>query len=88
MKSLSDFSLSFYRELIRRILSLEPQPVIDPHPEVDESSLLIEFSPPPIREHCQFWVSTNEEEVTVGFGLFHMHFEWPCPPDQGFWGIQ
>ena len=85
MKGLSDFSLSFFRELIRRIPWLESRSVIDPHPEVDEGSLLIDFSPPPIREHSQFWVSTNEGEVTVGFGMFHMHFEWPCPSDQEFW---
>lgn len=83
--SLNEFSASFAQVLFEAFPALEAFGTIDPHAEAVSGSLLVEFSPPPAREDCLFWVSTDCEEITVGFGLFHTHFAWPQPDDDPYW---
>ena len=44
----------------------------------DSGSLLVEFSPPPVRPDCRFYVCTTNQEVTVGFDRMHTHMQWPA----------
>ncbi len=66
-------------------------PWLEQHAEVEGESangnglLVIKYSPLPIREHCELWIATENDEVTVGFGIFHMHFPWPKEEDDPYW---
>ena len=52
------------------------------HDTAHPGSLLVELSAPIERPDAKLWVCTDNEEVTVGFGLYHEHFDWPSdPPD-------
>jgi hypothetical protein len=41
-------------------------------------SLLVEFTPDASRLESVFYISTDNEEVTVGFDRYHSHFKWPA----------
>jgi regulator of extracellular matrix RemA (YlzA/DUF370 family) len=71
MDGLDDFSRSFADALFAAVPSLRD------HARSENGLLLINLEPGPERQDCEFWISTDGMEVTVGFGLFHMHFDWP-----------
>jgi hypothetical protein len=52
-------------------------PELRTHARADEGVLRIELEPGTARQDCLFWIDTDNEEVTVGFGMYHMHFDWP-----------
>lgn len=79
IEGLSRFSIGFAEALFASFPWLEEHAKVDPHPRVDPGSLLIVYAPPPVREDCQLWISTDSEEVTIGFGMLHAHFAWPVP---------
>lgn len=79
MDGLDDFARSFADALFAAI------PELRGHARAEEGRLLIEIRPDPAREDCGFGVTTENEEITVWFGMFHDHFEWPdC--DDGVFG--
>jgi len=48
------------------------------HARVEHGHLQVRLEPGSKREDCNFWISTDDEEITVGFGImFHEHFGWP-----------
>jgi hypothetical protein len=71
MDGLDDFSRSFAHELFAAVPSLRD------HARAEHGLLLIHLMPGPVRQDCEFWISTEHKEITVGFGMFHMHFDWP-----------
>lgn len=71
MDGLDDFSRSFADALFAAVPSLRD------YARSENGLLRIDLRPGPERQDCEFWVSTDGEEVTVGFGMFHMHFDWP-----------
>jgi hypothetical protein len=76
MDGLDDFSRSFADALFAVVPSLRD------YARSENGLLLIDLMPGAERQGCKFWVSTDSEEVTVGFGMFHMHFDWPV---RGAW---
>jgi len=82
---LSEYASGFAGRLFESFPWLEEHAKVDPHPETDAGSLLVEYSPEPIRELCQLRISTDRGEVTIGFGRFHSHFDWPRPDDDEWW---
>ena len=77
LAGLNPFSAEFATHLFAAQPWLEEHAHLDPHPGADEGALRILYSPPPVREHCELWISTSDGEVTIGFGMFHTHFDWP-----------
>lgn len=73
MDGLDDFSRSFADSLFAAVPSLRD------HARAEHGLLLIHLEPGPVRQDCEFWVTTDGGEITVGFGMFHMHFDWPVP---------
>lgn len=76
MKDLNRFSRRFAEALLGAFPWLSGHSRVDPD---QEGCLLVEYSPLPLREACTMWISTENDEVTIGFGMFHSHFEWPVP---------
>ncbi len=72
MDGLDSFSSSFADALFSAI------PELLTHARVENGLLLIDLKPGLERSNCEFWISTAGEEITVGFGMFHMHFDWPA----------
>src|SRR5262245_38787486 len=72
---LNEFSQGFYFELSRTFPELASKAVVETDPTVTPGSLVIQFSAP--RPESVFWVTTDNEEVTVGFDQYHSHFNWP-----------
>jgi hypothetical protein len=68
---LDDFSRSFAVPLFAAV------PDLREHARAENGVLLVELQPGRARPDCTFWISTDDEEITVGFGFFHMHFDWP-----------
>ena len=81
---LNEFSSYFARHLFEAFPWLEQHGRLDPHPQADEGSLIVEYSPEPVRTDCQLWISTDDREVTIGFGMFHAHFDWPGDDEDEF----
>lgn len=71
MDGLDDFARSFADALFAAV------PDLRDHARAEKGVLLIDLKPGPTRPDCEFWISTDDEEITVGFGMFHMHFDWP-----------
>lgn len=71
MDGLDDFSQSFADALFAAV------PDLRDHARAERGLLLIDIQPGPERQHCAFWISSDNEEITVGFGRFHTHFCWP-----------
>jgi hypothetical protein len=71
MDGLDDFSRFFADALFEAVPSLRD------YARSENGVLRIDLKPGPVRQGCEFWISTDSEEVTVGFGMFHMHFDWP-----------
>ena len=70
---MDDFARSFAAALF------EAAPELQQYARADHGLLLIDLSPGPARSDCEFWVSTDDEEITVGFGMYHQHFDWLVP---------
>ena len=85
---LNDFSRGFAEALFRAIPSLERDASVDSNPRADSGSLLVKLTPNPAVPDRLFWVSTHNQEVTVGFGDFHTHLEWPDEYDDPITFIQ
>lgn len=75
MDELDDFARSFADALFAAVPDLRDQA------RAEKGVLLIDVKPGPARQDCDFWISTDGEEITVGFGMFHMHFDWPVRED-------
>ena len=75
MDGLDDFSRSFADALFAVV------PALRDHARAENGVLLIDLEPGPTRQDCKFWISTDCGEITVGFGMFHMHFDWPDRDD-------
>lgn len=71
LEGLHDLSRSFAKALFAAL------PKLREHARANEGVLRIELEPAPARPTCGFWISTDDNEVTVGFGEYHAHFEWP-----------
>lgn len=56
-------------------------PELRAHARAQDGALEIGLAPGPARTDAGFWISTVDQEVTVGFGMFHMHFDWPPRDD-------
>lgn len=60
-------------------------PELRAHARAEDGVLRIDLTPRPEGPRHAFWVWTDDEEVTVGFGMFHTHFDWslqgPVSPD-------
>ncbi len=69
---LDDFSRSFADRLF------SAAPALRDHARSENGLLQIDLEPGrPDRPDCAFWIRTDAEEITVGFGMFHTHFDWP-----------
>src|SRR5438034_7918166 len=75
---LNNFSRSFYHQLCTTFPELASRTVLEVDPGVTPGSWLIQFAPTDSRPESVFWVSTDKEEVTVGFDRYHSHFSWPA----------
>jgi hypothetical protein len=73
MDGLDDFSRSFADALFAAV------PDLRDHARAEKGLLLIDLEPGPERQDCRFWISSDDAEITVGFGMFHTHFCWPLP---------
>ena len=71
MDGLDGFARSFAEALFGAV------PDLRAHARTENGELWVELDPGPARKDCKFWISTEGDEVTVGFGMFHMHFDWP-----------
>jgi len=85
MDKLNRFSDDVARALFEALPWMRVHARVEAREGGEGGVLMIQLSPPPVREHCDFWMSTENDEVTVGFGMFHTHFEWPAPVDNPFW---
>lgn len=56
-------------------------PELRAHAHAQDGALEVGLAPGPARTDAGFWISTADQEVTVGFGMFHMHFDWPPRDD-------
>jgi hypothetical protein len=74
---LNPFSRSFFVELSRSCPDLASKAVNDDNEKALTGSLLVEFTPDASRPESIFYISTDNEEVTVGCDRYHSHFEWP-----------
>ena len=74
---LNSFARSFFEELSRAFPNLASRAVIDADPVAAPGSLLVTFAPDHSRPESVFQISADNEEVTVGFDLYHRHFDWP-----------
>jgi hypothetical protein len=75
---LNPFSRSFFDELSRSFPALASKAINDDNEKVLAGSLLVEFTPVASRPGSIFYISTDNEEVTVGFDRYHSHFNWPA----------
>jgi hypothetical protein len=78
LDKLNPFSRSVFDELSKSFPDLASKAVNDDNEKVATGSLLIEFSPDASRPDSVFWISTDNEEVTIGFDQYHSHFDWPA----------
>jgi hypothetical protein len=70
--------INHYSELVRAEL-LEDLPSLAPHlTEQPDGSLFLELVSP---SGSKFWLSTESDELTVGFEAHHVHFSTPWDPD-------
>ncbi len=75
LEGLDDCARSFADALFAAV------PELRDHARVEKGVLRIDVRPGPPRQGCDFWISTDDGEITVGFGMFHMHFDWPDGED-------
>ena len=85
INGLNDFAGDFARALFEAFPWLRDHARLHEVEGVQPGSLLVEFDPPPPRKDCTFWISTDRDEITVGFGMFHSHFEWPRAEADDWW---
>ncbi len=86
IENLDEYGSAFARVLFEAFPWMKEHARCEGASQSGGGSLLVEFSPPPTREHHQLWVSTDGGEVTIGFGMFHTHFDWPSYEDDGeYW---
>ena len=80
-EGLDAFSASFAEPLFAAL------PELRDHARVENGILTVEVAPPPAREDAHLWIDTDCDEVTVGFGMYHTHFDWPCAaaPDDPYY---
>ena len=72
LEHLNEYSVDFARALFAE------HPWLQAHARiVEENALSIEFCPPHVPKECPLWISTEDEEVSIGFGCWHAHHEWP-----------
>lgn len=72
---LNEFAVDFTRALFAQFPWMREYARVDDNPQVQQGTLLVEFSPSPLCEDCLFWISTIYDEVTIGFGrYYHDHF--------------
>lgn len=69
---LDSFSRDFFEHFSKAF------PALADHAVIKEHSLSIEFAPDPARPDVVFGLWTDNDEVTIGFDQFHMHFDWPA----------
>lgn len=69
---LDEFSRSFADALFAEF------PELRAAAKVENGLLQIELKPGLDRPDCVAWVSTQGGEITIGFGMFHAHFDWPA----------
>jgi hypothetical protein len=75
LDELNSFSQRFLQVLRSRLPELAAAARIDTSEAVAPGTLLIELDPPSKNAEVGLWISTNDEEVTVGFDYNHMHFD-------------
>lgn len=80
-RGLSEFSRSVARALLGAFPEWSRYAVVDQDAGMDPGSLRLEVPAPADPAGNSLLVSTHNEEVTVSFGMFHTHFEWPEDDD-------
>lgn len=78
LDKLNSFSRTFFTDLLQSFPDLASKAVIDDKENVQPGSILLEFTPDASRPESIFYISTNNEEVTIGFDRYHSHFDWPA----------
>lgn len=77
MSGFNQYANRFAEFLFAEFPTFRELATLDETAGVDPGSLILKIEPPPKREKCVFWISTDRSEITVGFDEFHTHFEWP-----------
>jgi hypothetical protein len=85
LPGLNDFASAFAQALFEAFPWLRDHARLHEVEGVQPGSLLVEFDTPPPRKDCTFWITTDQGEITVGFGMFHAHFAWPRPAADDWW---
>lgn len=85
LPGLNDFASAFAQALFEAFPWLRDHARLHEVEGVQPGSLVVEFDPPPPRKDCTFWITTDQDEITVGFGMFHGHFAWPRPTADDWW---
>jgi hypothetical protein len=75
LDELNSFSQQFLQVLLSRLPELAAAARIDTSEAVASGTLLIELDPPSKNVEVGLWISTDDEEVTVGFDYYHGHFD-------------
>ena len=79
LEGLDEFSEQFASRLFREF------PEFERLARADGRTLLLELTPPGGSSRGSLWVSTDGDEVTIGFDRFHQHFGWSeAPNDEAF----
>jgi hypothetical protein len=45
--------------------------------KLEGATLVVEVPSPSDPAGNSLWISTDNDEISVGFGMFHSHFDWP-----------
>lgn len=78
---LDDFSRAFAAPLFAEF------PELIPRARVENGVLEMDFHPGEYREDVRAFLSTDYQEITLGLGKWHTHFDWPpSPTEQPHWG--
>jgi hypothetical protein len=85
LAALNDFAAAFAQTLFEAFPWLREHARLHEVEGVQPGSLLVEFDPPPRRDDCTLWITTDQDEITIGFGMFHAHFAWPRPEGDDGW---
>jgi hypothetical protein len=76
MDKLNEFSGQFAEALFESFPWMREHARVEVRDGAERGVLVVEVTPAPIRPDCTLWVSTDGDEITVGFGMFHTHFDW------------
>ncbi len=82
---LNEYSASFAEALLAAFPWMQKHAHLESHPDTEVGTLIVEYSPPPARKGYNFWISTDQGEITVGYGMFHCHFDWPNNSGDEYW---